>query len=269
MDKFEIFEDFVPIEQFEIILDANIVIRDIMWMAKRKKEHAKTELLEILHSKTIIAQAPNFLKIEVEKHLLNLSEEKDIELARIQEEWENIAKHITFYDITVEEHEKENVRDHKDLAYIKLQEATGANIYSRDKDIAAMGGSVIQYSIVTSLRDYSRNAAVEYTLKIGGVISLEISKTLFALVAELIQKVFSKAKNLPKWVYIAVIGMLIFILVNEASRDKFMKLLNTIFGNIGELIDNIIKEVEPLIIAYEEAQLQAIENLEIVKNDFK
>lgn len=238
-----------------------------MWMAKRNNPLAKTDLQELLHSKTIIAQAPTFLKEEVEKYLPILAEEKNIELTFMQGEWDKYTSLIIFYDITIEEYEKENVRDPKDLPYIKLQKATGAIIHSKDKDIQAMGGTVITHSVITNLRDYSRNSAIEYTLKIGGVFAGHISENLIDMLMLLLKKVFSSIKGLPEWARWMALGMLILALLNKNSRDKLTLLSTNILIGSVTLINDIYEEIEPMIIAHEKAKLKASENLKIIQND--
>lgn len=237
-------------------------------MAKRKNPLAKTELQELLHSKTIIAQAPTFLKEEVEKYLPILSEKKNIELSSMQKEWDNYMSLIVFYEIKIEEYEKENVRDPKDLPYIKLQKATGAIIHSKDKDIQAMGGSVITHSVITNLRDYSRDSAIEYTLKIGGVFAGHISENLIDLLMLLLKKIFSTIKDMPEWARWMALGMLVLVLLNKNSRDKLTLLSANLLIGSTTLLNDILEEIEPMIIAHEEAKLRASKNLEIVQNDF-
>lgn len=268
LNNSSVLKDIAPIEQFEIILDANIVLKDIMWMAKRNNPLAKSDLQELLHSETIVALAPTFLKEEVEKYLPVLSKEKKIKLSLMMEEWNKYQERITFYEITVEEYEKENARDPKDLPYIKLQEATGAVIHTKDKDIAAMGGSVIKYSIITNLRDYSRDSAIEYTLKIGGVFTAHVTDALIKMSWSLIQKIFSGINELPKWVHWTAIGLLILILINKDSRNKLILISSAFFTNTGTLLNDIIKEIEPMTIAHEKSKTKALKNLEIAQDCF-
>ncbi|MDR6420512.1 hypothetical protein J2801_002793 [Paraburkholderia phenoliruptrix] len=56
--------------QVNLILDANIIIRELIWATTRRKNpFGRSELLEVLEVETVIAWAPTFLKDEVAKHI--------------------------------------------------------------------------------------------------------------------------------------------------------------------------------------------------------
>jgi len=269
LESVGIFKDMAQIEQFEIILDANIILRDIIWICKKRKNPlAKTEMQELLHSQTLIPQAPTFLKEEVALKIPEIAKKKSISESHMQEEWERYAQYISFYDITVEEYEKENKRDPKDLPYIKLQEATGTLIYSKDKDISAMGGQTINCSVIASLREYSRDAAVEYTLKMSGIATIHISEALITMIWELISGVFSEIKKLPKWVQWIGIGIVIFALIHRDSRTKLLLFINLCFANLSGLLGDIIKELEPMYNEHERVKEKTSKNLEVIQKEF-
>jgi predicted nucleic acid-binding protein len=269
LDGLNISEEVIAqIAQFNVILDANIIIRDILWLHNKKNPSAKTMLQELFISQTIVAQAPSFLKDEIKKHLPGLAKKKNLNLVSMMQIWEEYEKYINFYEVQIEEHELEDVRDPKDLPYIKLQIATGSKIYSKDKDIPAMGGSTVTTDVIMKLRDYSRKAAIEYTLKIGGIYTAHISEILIKSVWKLLQEIYSGFKNLPKWLRWLLIAMTIFFLINKNSRDTILSIIDVLFSKTNSTVETILKELKPMFIAHEEAQKQALENLKAVEETF-
>jgi len=63
------------------------------------------------------------------------------------------------------------VVDPKDAPYIRLQKKLSYPIASEDPHIPAMRGRVVRIQIFSSLRAYSRSAAIEYQFKMTGVRS--------------------------------------------------------------------------------------------------
>ena len=65
--------------QFRVIVDANIIIRELLWLVgKRKNPNATTQLQEVVAADTIILHAPVYLEAEVMKYLPVLAEEKGL-----------------------------------------------------------------------------------------------------------------------------------------------------------------------------------------------
>ena len=71
LDKYGAFlSSIAPIFQLKVIVDANVIIGDLIWLTKhRKKRNARTALQELIEAETVIAHAPTILEVEVKKHL--------------------------------------------------------------------------------------------------------------------------------------------------------------------------------------------------------
>src|SRR5690606_7745893 len=125
---------FQNLFQMNIILDTNVIISDILWLAtKRKNPDARPSLLETIVSGTLKAYAPDFLLVELDKHLPRLSVERGIPLETLNKHWEEYRPYIEL--VAVEEPTEEEIaqaQDPKDLPYIKLQQKIGAKIYTKD-----------------------------------------------------------------------------------------------------------------------------------------
>lgn len=269
MDNFGLTRELGNVNQFEIILDANIIFQDLIWLCKgRSNPLAKTQLLELFHSQTVIAQAPTFLKDEIELHLSEIAEKKQIELSKMQNYWKEYQRYITFHEITVEDWEIENVQDPKDYSYIKLQLQTGALIYSKDSDIPAMDGKVVKHKVIASLRDYARHSAIEYTYKIAGVVTLKISSVVLSQISSFLQTMFKEIKDLPKWMHWISVFVFILLMLHKKSREKIFVGVTMFFADKLSKLLEIVEEIVPMIEAYEEAKENASKEFELINQNF-
>lgn len=82
-----------------------------------------------------------------------------------------------------------------------------------------MGGTVVRIQVFGALRAYSRQAAVEYQLKVSGAISVMILAGMFEGGVALAQKIPSLPKPVP-WGGAALVGLLL----HPTSRKKSWRL---------------------------------------------
>jgi len=271
-EKSEAFRELIaPIFQLEVIVDANVIISDLIHLARgRKAKPARTKLQELIDSETVVAYAPSILKVEVNKHLSTISKKKGIPIEDLEAEWREYAKKIIFRDTSYRPpNSTDEERDPDDLPYITLQQKTGAPIYTRDKDIHAMDGQTIGYTVITHLRDYSRYASIEYTIKYQGVVVAVLNEKLIEVLFSFIKSLARFARKLPSWVWFVVCGVLIAGLLNSTSRYKiatWMSYFSTETKEIGLKIFNL---TEPFILEHQKAQKQAIASLKAVNSELQ
>ena len=260
LERFDTFQTlFPPIKQFEVIIDASVVISDLIWLTKhRKKKDARSSLQELIDSETVIPYAPSVLKEEVHKRLLTVSKEQRISLNNLEAEWEKYAKTIVFEDSPNQSHElTDDIRDPNDLPYISLQLAKNASIYTRDKDFSSMGGATIDFHVVARLRDYSRHAAIEYTIKSGGVVVAVISGKLVELLFSFVKSLAAQIGKLPSWVWLIACGVLIVALLHPTSRKAVITFISTLPVSTKEIGLKIVEFTKPFVIEHYNAKEQA------------
>ena len=181
--QIELFRDYVALFQVDVFLDANVVLRELMWLSrKRKNPRGRPEVLELLECQTVRGHAPTFLVQEIESKIPKLAQQHRIPEETLRGHWERYRLRITFVDVGGPSRGRK-VRDRKDTPYVRLQQKLEFPIASHDSDIAAMGGKVLRMQVFGSLKMYSRNAAVELHLKVAGIgfaVALFGLSTLFA-----------------------------------------------------------------------------------------
>jgi hypothetical protein len=106
----------VQILQVRLVVDANSVIRDVLWMARRRKSNGRTDLLEAIDAGTVVPYVPPALDAEVLERLPSLAEEEEVPLERLQTEWESIRARLRYHTPSVGPRPA-SVPDHADLYY--------------------------------------------------------------------------------------------------------------------------------------------------------
>lgn len=242
-----------------VVIDANFIIRDILWLTKkRKKPDSCTELFEVLLAGTIVAYAPTYLDEEIRVNLPRLAREHSVPLNDLDTHWQTYKKLIKFIDTGGADNRYE---DPKDAPYLKLQAELRIFILSKDSDIVRMGGQVADASLIARLRTYSRHVAVEYTLKVGGTGTLMISLATLAATRKIIMLVISQAKKLPKWVWLIVAVLAIAAVLYPPTQQYVSTLIRSLSGKSKAGGIRLLNKLEEIMAAHEEAKKSAIVSL--------
>lgn len=220
VDQSPLFRHFQGIFQLTIIIDANIILRDLLWLTKKRTTpDARSELKELLDAETVLAVAPTFLQEEIVHHIQKFSDERSIPRDVLVSEWEAYKARIRFVDVGGPD---PTFLDPKDAPYIKLQMELGHLIYSRDTDILRMGGMTAPPILFANLRLYSRQVAIEYTLKAGGQGTLVVTYALAAAVARFTRALVGRVSKHFLWTAALVI---VCALIYGPSRQFLKNLL--------------------------------------------
>ena len=213
------------VHQEGFVLDANIVLTDVAWMAKRTNPNAKTELREALFSGALIGYAPTFLLKEIEDNLPKYANAGSFDLEKMRAEWAALQHLITFHDAG--ESDPSFTADPKDAPYLLLAAYLDAPILSADSDIEKLGGHAMPRITIGHVRNYARHATAEHHLKLMGLGSAHLGSLILPSAFKGMQRL-SKAH--PKTA-IAIAAMLaLYVLSSNSRQEKVSKALKT-FGN--------------------------------------
>ncbi len=161
------------VHQVRVVVDSSWVLRDLRWLVgTRTSPEARTALQEVLDSRTVMAYAPNTLRQEVERHIPQLASDLRVNEEQVWEHWRDYQASIHFLNAPSSP-QPERLRDPTDEPFIYVYAIVGAEaILSSDKDLQDSTARVVNLDVVLSLRDYSRAAAPEMTIKLGGAVIL-------------------------------------------------------------------------------------------------
>lgn len=221
--------------QVRIVLDTNAILRDLIWLSKRRPNaEARTSIQELIVSQTLIPYAPTAARGEVEKHLVTIAAKQRIAIEVIRGVWADYQQTLHFCEVKVEApNNAEGIRDLNDLPFIQLAREVGASgIATNDKDIAAMGGNAIHFDCIIQLRDYSRAKHTELTFHVGGIVVAAVGIGALAGIARTFQTIIQAIARLPPWVKLVFIAAAVFAIAHPKSREAIVSNLKALGSQI-------------------------------------
>jgi putative PIN family toxin of toxin-antitoxin system len=224
--NFNVIKRFIgSIAQFTIVLDANIILGDLIWLvSKREQPGAITELMECIRAGTIVAYISRSVLGEIEEHIPNIASDKDLSSDALLTEWKQYRKLVK-----VRAPKKKLIdqymtgRDPDDAPVVALGKMLRADgILSKDKDIVAMGGLVIEADFTRQARDYSRKTAIVVTIKASGVIAAIVGYGALEVIGQLIAGAAAQFMRLPPVVKLGILAAILVVALNERARNRVM-----------------------------------------------
>lgn len=209
-----------PIAEFHIVIDSNILIREIIWAGKRERAAARTMLHECIVAGTIIAYVTPTIVSEVEEHLTSVAVKYKLSPAQCLAEWAIYKQMLHVREPDHASLEKYvGGQDPDDAPTLALADMLGAfGILTRDSDILAMGGNCIPVGFVVRARDYSRKTTVSLSIQIGGYYVSIGAIQAFLLVVSALRHGVSLFRGLPPQIKIFAFMVLAFIAAYPKSR---------------------------------------------------
>lgn len=233
-----------PIASFHVVVDANILISDVLWhLTKKKKPSAQTMLQECIGAGTIIAYATPTVIREVEEKLpLRASQcglHADVWMP-IWSEYTSVLKVREPESSIIERYAAgQDPDDAPTLALADMLTACG--ILTRDSDIAAMGGNAIPIEFVLHARDYSRRAVVSVSIKIGGYYVCIGATEGFSLLTKATKQCGAWLRKQPVAVRLGAFLVLLSLIVHPRSRNAIVELLQAVGSKVPGILAQLVQ----------------------------
>jgi len=258
---------FNQIFQLTVIVDANVIIADLIWLTKtRRKPGARTELQEVIAAETLIAIAPQWLEEEILENIPRISNKENIPEPKLYTIWQEYRKLIRFE--SNEEYSyplPDEVQDPDDLAYLVLQQKTGHPIYSKDSDLKNMGASLLPANVIMTLKDYSRSEAVELTFIMGYFGAFTMGIEIFKLAWNAIKSLFSAFATLPNWAKYLVAALLLITIIHPKTRDWFIQFIRDSSKQLSPAFKKLVEATGPMFEKYKNAEEKSDQSLSDLK----
>ncbi|AIO84516.1 Predicted nucleotide-binding protein [Burkholderia pseudomallei] len=250
-DGIEHLSVLAPLFQINLIIDANIILGELRWVSKRRRnESARSELLEVLEVETVLAYAPTFLVEEVTDHLPDLVKQ-GCDAEKLIVHWARLKALIKFVDVGGIPENGSDYLDPNDVPYLRLQQKISARILSRDKDIEAMEGQTVPIEILGALRNYARRSAVQLTFQVGGYTITGVSLRVFlAIIQDTFPKVKQAASRLPKEFWYAAAACMCVALIHPTSRQWMSSRVSGMRKRIGPSVGGALDVAMTLFTEY-------------------
>lgn len=256
--------------QFRLVIDTNIVIGDILWMvAERKSPSAKTHLMEVIDAETVQAYVPPVLFAEVEEKIPLLAQEMNLDKEVMLSHWAEYQKNLI-----VQEPNPERVRtlqngaDPDDADFIALAETIAAvGIFSKDSDIAKMGGNQISLECITYLRNYSREAAIEVNIKVNGVLLTNVSIATIRGLLTGVKALIDGIQRAPDWLKLALLAGGVFIALHPGARASVARGLKSVLNGVVQATPVVISHIAEAAALAEQHRQQAQGHLALAMSE--
>lgn len=253
--------EIISVFQVRLVIDANIVIGDLRWLIKKRTSpDARTTLQEVIAAGTVVAYAPTFLDEELRTNFPRLAEECDVPVERFEKAWAEYRTGVHFFEPTdvLDADAAAKVRDPKDLPYVHLRSEIGAAaVYSRDKDVEAMGAPVVKENYMRSLRDYSRAAPVTLTLTVSGSVVVVASAAAAYYVLKYVYALLKKVSHLPRGLQIVLAGVAVVALLHPTSRSWLAQAIKALPAHLRTAFDAVAPALGYVVVEALNAQEEA------------
>lgn len=264
LGRIEPFRAGTTIVDASVILDANVIISDLIWLCqRRKKADARSTLLELIECSVVKAYAPTYLKTEIENHFVPLKEERGIDPEVARQQWERFRPRITFVEVGGPDPTFPGVSDPKDVPYVILHRQLSVPIVSNDGDLARMGATVIRIHLFAPLRAYSRQRALEFQIKVAGVGAVLAAGLAAKLTFEGAKAAATAMGKLPKPVLVAGALATLAALLHAPSRRWIFERMDRAIEIGGGIAGGLYDALMPVVAEHYAAKLEADEALAI------
>jgi len=251
IDKYVELEKHVgSIFQLRLVIDTNAVISDLLWMARRNNEANYPAIIEVIRAGTLITYAPEHLKHEIEEHWPKIAEKNNIEKNKTTELWLEYQEYLEFVEVDkVDLKGYEDSVDPDDAPFVVLSKMLNVHgVISDDPHIDQLGGNRINMDIRLSLRDYSRTAAVVYSLRLGGVALTVASTGLLIVMVKGALKLMQLIGGLPDKFKFLLFIVLVLLVVTPSIRNKLLEYMTSAKIFLGEHLGELLPAIEELML---------------------
>lgn len=256
--------------QFRLVVDTNVILGDLIWLvSKRTDDTAKTSLMEVIDAETVQVFAPLELSTEVEEKIPIIAHQKGLNERNMVAQWNTYKKKITFSEAdAIKVSELSSGVDPDDAPFVALADQIGAHgVISKDPHIAAMGGNKISVECVTSLRNYSRDTAIELNIKVNGVRFAMAGITVFRSAYSLIKTLLTGLKQSPDWLKILLLLSLLFVAFNPSARLAVTRKISGMLEGIGSATVSVISAIGSIAELAKTHQTAARQQLESAQKE--
>lgn len=216
-----------PIAQFVVVIDANVVLSDLIWLAGKRRDHsAYTSVMECIKAGTFIAYISRSARDEVTEHIPRIASEKNLPLETMQAEWKQYRKLLKVRTTKQPRVDKyRGGQDPDDAPHLALADQVRAHgILSNDSDLVAMGDRmngvrVFEAEFVLDARNYSRNMAVAVSIKALGITSVIVLGSAVKIAHDLVGEAIRSFSKLPPALRLLIVIAIVLIASNKSIRN--------------------------------------------------
>ena len=260
-----IFASINNILQINLILDANAILSDIRWLVcKAHQKDVRTGLIESIDAGTVIAFAPSYIEVEIQKNIPIIADEEGVDPQLFFDCWDSIKQKINFNDCGGPE---TGYKDPKDVPYLKLYKTTGYPVVTNDSHLSEMGAKTVKIQVTALAKSYSREAVIEYKIKMIGIGTVVLTNATIKAVVELIRSIVKGIHKIPVWALLIVLSGFIYMASNNSFRLYLKTIMETLPPITKECCEKLFSIVLELNTEHSSSKLKANEARKTLLND--
>lgn len=235
------------VAEFVVVADTNILLFEIIWLMKgRKNSMARTALEESVAAGTITVFATPQIVAEVERHLPRLAAERGLAADACATEWARYKERLLRVRepsaILTEKYRRG--RDPDDASTLALADEIGADgILTEDKDIKGMGGTSIPFVFTLEARDYSRKTVVSVSIRLGGCFIMLGAINAAEAIALVVRGCWNWLRALPDPVKLIALAAALFAVVHPDSRRAIILALSNVAEALSATLPSICEVI--------------------------
>jgi predicted nucleic acid-binding protein len=164
--------------QFEVVIDANRVIGDLIQKAKHPERGTAVE--ELIKATVLTVHAPYWLEQEMASAIPQTSRKRKLPEEKLWEAWREYRTALQWHQSSrAIDPEPTSCVDPKDLPYVELERRLRTcGILTADHHIKAMGGHPLSLDFVFAARGYARAVLPAVGIKVFGVMVPAVTVTV-------------------------------------------------------------------------------------------
>jgi predicted nucleic acid-binding protein len=240
--------------RLRVVLDTSAILADLHWMvARRRNPAARTDLLEAINAKVVVACVPPHVEQEVRDNLPQISEKTGASVEALWALWLDYKRLLTF----VEPKPVENPairflqgRDPKDIPFVQASETIAAvALLTKDRHLLdADARSLKPHEIVVDLRNYARAKTVELTIAGLGTFTLGTSVHVLVAAVRSLPAVGRAIARLPWWLHLIAAGGVLWVLSSSDRRDTAKRVLQRVRDFCGDFGSAFVEQAKELFV---------------------
>jgi predicted nucleic acid-binding protein len=217
--------------QIRLVLDANIVQREIRWrLRSRRSTEARSALHEAIDSGTVLPFAPTALAREIDEHIWEIADYAGVTDDQARKEWAKFSSLIHFYKPETTTTPGQYL-DPDDAPYKQVCIELGAHaVYTRDPHFKSMDVPLIMLDLDQVFRTYARANSVKLAVSIGSTFTLTIS---ISALRELFRLSLKGMRRIPPPLQIAFCVAIAGILIHPRSRARIVEACGSIWTRLN------------------------------------
>jgi hypothetical protein len=218
--------------QFMVVLDASSVQGELRWRVRSRRDpSARSSLHELVESGVVIAVAPPWIKIEIEKYIPLMATEMGVPVATVLHEWTRFETMIRYFRPRTDIATKVPCDDAKDLPYIQTYDQIGADfIWTRDSHFIETNPPDMAEGLDNSLRDYARATSILVGVKVGSGFAVLCG---IEIIAALCKAGIEGIRKIPPTLRVSIGLAIAGLLLHPKSRERLLALLKQGLAFLG------------------------------------